>query len=321
MILVESSCSKYATMLSALVFISIRAETDDELIYILQWTRVSQSSWDSWSFWYLETGQKSFVSRNCSYQNCFITPDRTYLDNILDFDVLLFNIVDIRNPHFLKKNMPSNRSESQLYVFVASEPAVLAPISSFYNGFFNFTWTYRFESDIFHPFFVVKNSIGEVIGPKPNVTWLNYKYLAPTNKSIIRKLHTKRVAAVWVTAACREHPNSNFIHKLINELSKYDLQIHHFGRCGQQHCPRSPSDRLHLLTNCYKKIESDYYFYLAFEKYFAEDYVTEKVLHGLHHFLVPIVLGGANYARYLYLLFFQNFDSITTHNIRRYVRR
>lgn len=307
MIVVEkhiSSSSKCITVLSALfLLISIRGQTDDELIYILQWTRV-EVPWASWSFWYLEMGQKSFVSRNCSFQNCFITPNRTYLNNILDFDVLLFNIADIGNSPFLSDNMPPNRSESQLYVFVAAEPA--GPISHFYNGFFNFTWTYRITSNIFHPFFVVKNNIGEVIGPREHMKWVNYKYLPPTNKSIIRKLLNKRVAAAWVSAICKQQNNSIFVKNLVDELSKYGHQVHHYGHCGQLSCPRNPNERLHLLTNCYEKIESDYYFYLAFENYFAEDYVTEKVLHGLQHFLVPIVLGGADYTRYLCLIFLSN---------------
>lgn len=54
-----------------------------------------------------------------------------------------------------------------------------------------------------------------------------------------------------------------------------------------------------LSEHCYALIESDYYFYLAFENSFCEDYVTEKILTATQHYAVPVVYGGANYSRYV----------------------
>lgn len=38
----------------------------------------------------------------------------------------------------------------------------------------------------------------------------------------------------------------------------------------------------------------DYYFYFSIENSFSEDYVTEKLLHALKHYAIPVVYGGAN---------------------------
>lgn len=268
----------------------------DNMIYVLQWNVTSEQAWANWTFWYFEMGQESFTSRNCDFQNCFITYNRSFLRHIEDFDVILFNIVYY--PHN-SESIPQNRSNNQLYIFVASEPAALNPIKNVYAGFFNFTWTYKFNSDIFHPFYVVKNRIGEVVGPKRNPPWVDISTLPPTKKYVVRKILNKTIAAAWVTAHCTpELRRSVFVTNLYTELSKYGHKIDSYGQCGTLFCARKPNERVHVISNCYKKIESKYYFYLAFENSFCEDYVTEKVLHGYHHYTVPIVYGAADYSRY-----------------------
>ncbi len=45
-------------------------------------------------------------------------------------------------------------------------------------------------------------------------------------------------------------------------------------------------------------LESKYKFYLSFENSVCEDYVTEKFFKVLNYNKIPIVLGGANYAKF-----------------------
>lgn len=66
---------------------------------------------------YFETGQ-DINTRNSIYQNRLIVKDHLYLDNVLDFDVLLFNVVQMQN-----NGPPHKRSQSQVHVFVGIEPA------------------------------------------------------------------------------------------------------------------------------------------------------------------------------------------------------
>ena len=44
-------------------------------------------------------------------------------------------------------------------------------------------------------------------------------------------------------------------------------------------------------------VEKDYYFYLSFENSICVDYVTEKFFNALNKTVVPIALGGADYAK------------------------
>ena len=47
--------------------------------------------------------------------------------------------------------------------------------------------------------------------------------------------------------------------------------------------------------DCYTMLEENYKFYLSFENVFCEDYVTEKAYNILKLWVVPIVMGAANY--------------------------
>ena len=46
-------------------------------------------------------------------------------------------------------------------------------------------------------------------------------------------------------------------------------------------------------------LEKKYKFYLAFENSICIDYVTEKLWKVLPYDVIPVVLGGANYTKYL----------------------
>lgn len=283
-------------IVAALVaFIPANGQKQSGIFYILLWTFTPD---EPCSYRELEIGQEAFVSRNCSFQNCFITPNRSFFGSVLDFDVLLFNTVHLRVGDY-NFDLPLNRTENQLYVVFGVEPAWVHPLFSLFNHFFNLTWTYKLSSDIVHPYFVVKNNFGNIIGPKINMNWMDINDMAPINESIVNKLQNKRIAAAWVASNCIAPRRSIFIRYLKNELSKYGHQIDTYGDCGNLSCPRILTERNGLLTSCYNKLESDYYFYLAFENSITEDYVSEKVLHGLRHFAVPVVFGGADYTRYL----------------------
>ena len=47
--------------------------------------------------------------------------------------------------------------------------------------------------------------------------------------------------------------------------------------------------------DCWKKVDKDYYFYLAFENSICKDYVTEKFFNSMNHSVIPITLGAGNY--------------------------
>lgn len=254
------------------------------LIYILMWTPA-----DKEPFNYLDKGQEAFTKRKCPFQNCFLTDNRTYFNNTLYYDAILFNAWHLNTGP--TEDIPSNRSEAQEYFLVGQESAALYPIPPNFNNFFNMTWTYKLSSDVIHPYITVKNSRGETIGPKMDVKW--EEEMGSPDSDVISKVKNKSVAAAWIASNCANGGHRYyFVKNLQHQLKKYDHRVDIYGKCGTLFCPEGER-----MNECFGAIESDYYFYLAFENSFADDYVTEKLLHALEHFSVPIVYGAANYSR------------------------
>ena len=75
---------------------------------------------------------------------------------------------------------------------------------------------------------------------------------------------TKSVA--WFVSNCGAR---NGRLKYAKELGKY-IEVDIYGSCGTKQCPRSKAN------DCFKMLEKDYRFYLAFENSNCKDYITEK---------------------------------------------
>lgn len=285
--------TKLLLILAGFIFFINCNKKQPGLIYILEWT-----STVDWAYLFLEMGQDAFMKRNCSFQNCFLTKDRLYFSDMLDFDVLLFNIIHINLPI---SDPPPIRSQSQLYVLVGLEPAMYHNMPTKFNDIFNMTWSYKLTAGMVYPYLLVRNKYGEIIGPKTDIHWeYEIKDMSPTNKDIFYKLRSKDIAAAAVISNCVTYSRRfDFITSLKEELLKYGHKLDVFGRCtfDNLQCTRIPGEKNGLITNCAFKIEKKYYFYLAFENSICEDYVSEKLLHALNHFAVPVVYGGANYSR------------------------
>lgn len=281
------------SVMVAMLFFSTIANKRAGLIYILEWTRSTVEPFN-----YLGYGQDPFARKNCPWQNCFLIADHSYFSNILDYDVLLFNAIDLSSSKF---RFPPNRSEVQRYVLVGLEPSAHCPISDNFNSFFNMTWTYKLNSDVSYPYIAVKNTFSELIGPKTNMQWMDITDMLPIDEDVKSKLKGKSIAAAWIATNCHTiNHRYEFAHNLSDVLSSYGHRVDFYGACGNHLCEKIEGNRNGDISGCSDKIKSDYYFYFAFENSFCEDYVTEKVLHGLKNFAVPVVYGGANYSRCLY---------------------
>lgn len=250
------------------------------LIYMLLWTDLNREPFRFWS-----RKRKSFTAMNCKYQNCYIVHNRDFFEDITDYDAILFN------PLGVSEDLPMARSDNQLYVFVALEPSAYLPLQDKWNWFYNYTWTYKLNSDISYPYFIVRNRRGEVVGPTTNPRWMKAKSMKPAPKSVIEKLQNKTTAVAWFVTNCGNHKRLGYAHKLNSILNQDNLIVDIYGGCGNKVCARDKFE------DCVELVEKYYYFYLAFENSYCEDYVTEKVMTALDHYTVPVVLGGANYSR------------------------
>lgn len=260
------------------------AEKQDDVVYMLLWSG-GHTSIEDMPFSIMPYGRAAFINRNCTYNNCYMTDDASYFNDILKFEVILFNVLYTK--HDLE--LPHTRSESQTYVLVGLEPAGIHKVNVKMNKFFNIAWTYKLDSDVVFPYIAIKNECDDIIGPKKNMHWIDIKDMNETSLYVKNKLRKKRIAAAWFASNC-DAPNGrlDFVRLLHRELEKYGQRVDTYGMCGNMWCPGD---------ECYAVIESTYYFYLAFENSFSEDYVTEKILTALEHFVVPVVYGGANYTR------------------------
>ncbi|XP_034264635.1 alpha-(1,3)-fucosyltransferase 4-like [Pantherophis guttatus] len=162
--------------------------------------------------------------------------------------------------------LPQQRPADQRWVWMNLESPTHT--TGLYNlsGLFNWTMTYRMDSDVFAPYGYLK------LRPQPLV-----KFTLPKK--------TKLVA--WVVSNWNEsHARVRYYH----QLKKY-LPIDVYG-----------SRRLSLKDNNVVKTVSEYKFYLAFENSQHHDYITEKLWrNAFESWAVPIVLGPprANYERFI----------------------
>ncbi|XP_045448825.1 alpha-(1,3)-fucosyltransferase C-like [Melitaea cinxia] len=255
--------------------------------YILQW-----SSPRNVPFIYMGVGQSGFIERNCTHTNCFVTSDRNYFGDYTKFDVVAFHGPEIGRHLY---DVPKRRSLHQKFVFASIESADNYPVCyKELDNFFNWTWTYKLTSDARWGYIVVRDANNKVIGPNVEMHWMKIEEMAPVSEEFKEKLKTKTKAAAWFVSNCSARSGRrNVVTKLTESLKKYGLSIDVYGNCGTLKCPSNEQDK------CTKLIETDYYFYLSFENSFAEDYVTEKLLHPLRNNAVPIVYGDANYTRFM----------------------
>ncbi|XP_053611797.1 alpha-(1,3)-fucosyltransferase C-like [Plodia interpunctella] len=238
----------------------------------------------------LGTGSSKFIELKCPYQNCHVTDDRKYFPNVSDFDALVF--CGRQAIKFPRSDLPQERSPSQKYIFAMTEPApMFMSCNPLLEDLFNWTWTYKLSSDIRFSYILIYDLNGREVGPKINMNWpMEMKPIQDeTTKSI---LDGKSKAAAWVVSRCTTNSRREmFVKKLRPELSKLNLSLDVYGRCGDM--GRVDDGR------CKELLKRDYYFYLSFENSLAWDYVSEKLLTALLNYAVPVVYGGADYTRFL----------------------
>lgn len=229
--------------------------------------------------------QKVFLKYNCTFNNCYLTTDRRLLSDVRHFDAILFDVENNWDFH------PHSRSPYQKFILVGTESAEHYPLCyKNWDNYYNLTWTYRLDSDIRWSYITILDKNGTRVGPKFEMKWIEPMDATPdTVKEIIKG---KNKTAAWFVSHCKtKSKREDYVDQLQAALMKYGLEVDVYGWCSRLQCPK---DRL---ADCLDVLEREYFFYLAFENSFSEDYVTEKLLHAVHHHTVPIVFGGANYSR------------------------
>jgi alpha-1,3-fucosyltransferase len=261
--------------------------TSDALKYILYYTPFWTAPDYLFGF-----GQEPF--QGCPLQqNCFATNDRGHLKSTGDFDAVLFHAADFN----LKQNLDSIlkwRTPKQRFVYMNVEsPQTYSHLASYPSGFFNWTMTYRHDSDIPRPYGWIRTLEEEsrtIYPPPQRETWpIVYK----ENRAIPKEYQhlAKRPGKVaWIVSHC-DTPSRRMEYAL--ELAKY-IPVNIFGKCLGQPC--NVRYGMNSLDNCTLSVNQEYKFYLSFENTFCEEYVTEKFFRRINESLV-IVMGQADYTK------------------------
>ena len=209
----------------------------------------------------------------CPVSNCEVTYNRSRLDesDAVLFDGRIIHEFDIKHLEEMR-----GRSRQQIWLWMMHE----SPQFTYYNvsdfdGFFNWSMTYRPSSDIYAPYF----GITRLREGDPKTHSKKRKNFAD-NKD-------KKVLAI--ISHCTDY-RMNMIRKL-----KQFIDVDLYGACKDlinpelPHCQRGTEHCITLMQR--------YKFYLAIENGYCEDYVTEKYYkNGLIRHIVPILLNGGNYS-------------------------
>lgn len=190
--------------------------------------------------WGVKPGRQTFLDQNCPVSHCQLTDSRRYAGSA---DAVLFR----QHPKFPWYRRPPG----QLWILYLLESPYFTPSLRRFNNHFNWTASYRHDSDIVAPYekFVKNNNSNPHIQRE-----ISKNYAAGK---------TKKVA--WFVSNCRA-TNSRL--EYAKELSKY-IQVDIFGKCGDKKCPRGQD-------SCSQMLNEEYKFYLSFENSNCRDYITEK---------------------------------------------
>jgi len=204
----------------------------------------------------LRQGRGVFLKEKCPVSTCAISSSRLDAQRA---DLVLFK------DHFTTPTF--SRPTHQLWMMYLLECPLHTQMFRQPANVFNWTATYRTDSTIVAPY--AKWQYFD-----DSVTQLPLAKNYAANK-------TKAVA--WFVSNCGAR---NGRLKYAKELGKH-IQVDIYGACGTKTCPRSQAN------NCFKMLDRDYKFYLAFENSNCRDYITEKLfLNGLGQELLPIVMGA-----------------------------
>ncbi|GFV00928.1 glycoprotein 3-alpha-L-fucosyltransferase A [Trichonephila clavipes] len=212
----------------------------------------------------LPMGRSVFIRDQCPVDSCHITTDKRK-----EADLILFKD---RFAHPLQETRPPE----QIWLLFLLECPLHTQSFTSAAGFFNWTASYRHDSDVVAPY----------------EKWVPYPNLNPRTEGPVRNYASGKSGKVaWFVSNCAAR---NRRLQYARELSKH-ITVDIIGKCGGiKKCPRSSSSR------CFHMLNREYKFYLAFENSNCKDYITEKFfINGLNHDVIPIVMGARpeDYAR------------------------
>ena len=216
----------------------------------------------------------------CTYSNCQMkysnVPGIKY-----EADAIL-----IQSKNIFLLPPPPRRDNDQVFVLAVRDafPTLINAIKSKEHeqtrkwlDVFNWTMTFRFDSDILYPYsFIFERG--------------NESYLSNNDYDKIFREKDKDV--FWLVSHCHTKSRREEYVKQLNSIINVDI----YGGCGKKFsCPKGTKGT--DIKNCFMEVARRYKFVLAFENTIYLDYVTEKVFRWFNLDIIVIGRGGTNYSR------------------------
>ena len=229
-------------------------------------------------------GRTGYVNSGCPVSNCILTTNRSLVKDD-NFDAIIIHLPTFNSS--LDKRLLPHRRPHQMFIMYSYEPPTLNGLPEDlyeFDGYFNRTMTYLSGSAFNFAYGRIEPLPS---APKTELQRLRMMQKARENSASIVKGKTGLVA--WMVTNWWSPSNRG---QYVTYLRKY-LQVDVFGESGlfggKKFCPR-------YTDGCHDSIEENYKFYLSFENSICKEYVTEKFFGIMARNMVPIVLGGADYA-------------------------
>ncbi|CAH1788846.1 unnamed protein product [Owenia fusiformis] len=246
--------------------------------------------------WQFGVGSEPFKKKKCHYDQCRVTHNRSLLESS---DAVLFHITQ------LGQDKPKIRFPHQRWVFFQMESPVLnANEYKNWNGLFNWTMTYRRDSDIHIRY-------GAVLPTSETKDM----YFYHSSNAIKLNATKKTKPLAWLVSHCYTQGKRE---KLMKQLQKY-TPVDIYGGCSNKNlrCARNTSAH-DAQYDCFMMLGQKYKFHFAAENSMCKSYVTEKLFNTLAYGMVPLVYGHEDYSEilpphsYIDITKFKNAESLAT---------
>jgi hypothetical protein len=164
-------------------------------------------------------------------------------------------------------DLPKRRTPQQRYVFWILESAEWREYlnTTTLGKFFNWTLTYRWDSDMVMPYGYVRPTGNVPLHPSEN----QLEQLMSDQK--VNYAAGKTKMASWMVSSCFSHSSR---HEMVKILQKY-IQVDIYGACGTKKCPKK-EDENNSSEECRDVAGGNYKFYMALENSLCHEYISEK---------------------------------------------
>lgn len=223
----------------------------------------------------LGVGRDRYQKAGCPVWQCETSEDRT---DLLQYDVIIFN-----QHRWNSSDLPEKRSPHQLYIFFSYEPPTLlrlvGDVERFWNSmkgpFFNWTMTYRWDSDIVNPYGWIEPLDSTKIPIHPDAA-LYSRLIEESHRDGVNYAAGKTKMAVFFQTSCKDkYSNRN---GLVLKLKENGLDIDLYGACHELQCAKK--DSLYREEDeherCMEMASRKYKFHIAFHNSFCLDYAPER---------------------------------------------